>query len=398
MKTLVLGIDGYIGWPLAVSLLQEGHEVMGIDNLLRRQNVAAAGSKSLTPIPSSERRNELLTSKFGDRYYGTMLNTIGGALTLKPMIKDYKPDVIFHLAQQPSASWSMCDEWNCAITQTLNITSTLSILWYMKNFNPDAHLIKIGTMGEYGQPDCVIPEGFIPEICISEHKSYGGQFEADPHECVLAGLPFPRQAGSFYHLSKVHNTHNIIFACKNWGLKVTDIMQGVVCGLNIEAPEHKQFITRLDYDQYFGTVIHRFCAQALSEHPLTIYGAGGQTRGYISLKDSIACLKLVMENPPAENQNYRVLNQFAECWSVLELAELIIDLFAVRGIKTTKKHLDNIRNEKEFHYYDPVCNKLEELGYTPTPITAEVIKLIDIISDCKLEINKDVFMPTTRWR
>jgi UDP-sulfoquinovose synthase len=351
MKILILGIDGYIGWPLALHLTRLGYEVTGLDNLFRRH----VAKESLIPIESAFERNKKI------KIHGAVLDEI----TEIP-----KVDVIVHLAEQPSAPWSMIDHEHACITQKRNIMGTLNLLWLMRKFCPDAHLIKLGTMGEYGTPDCEIPEGFI---------------EDGP----MKGLPFPRVAGSFYHLSKVFDSQNIEFSCRTWGLRSTDIMQGVVFG---HLPG-----TRFDYDQYFGTVINRFCVQAVSGMPLTVYGAGGQTRGYLPLRDSIECLTLAINNPPKPGE-YRVFNQFARTLSVNSISETVMDMAWELGITALTDRIKNPRVEKETHTYFPKHDHLEKLGYQPNWIFREEIgNLIKIILPYKDRINKEVIMPTTRW-
>jgi UDP-sulfoquinovose synthase len=259
---------------------------------------------------------------------------------------------------------------NAFKTQYHNVLGTLNLLWLMREYCPEAHLLKLGTMGEYGTPDCEIPEGMIPDG-------------------PMKGLPFPRSAGSFYHLSKVHDTHNIIFACKTWGLRSTDIMQGVVFGHLLG--------TRFDYDQCFGTVINRFCVQAAIEMPLTVYGGGGQTRGYLTLKDSIKCLTLALENPP-DHGEYRTFNQFAYTFSVNELADFVKTEAEIQGLECGIEHIDNPRKEAEKHAYRPIHNNLTMLGYKPSwNISDELEELFDAILPYRDRIRKEIIMPTIRW-
>jgi nucleoside-diphosphate-sugar epimerase len=300
MKILVLGSDGYLGWPLILHLLKKGHEVAGLDSFVRRERVRNCGSNSLTPIETPMYRRLIL--KEYSNYIGEKMDISLGEcepFIIRNILKEVKPDTIVHLAEQPSAPWSMISPEKASETQQQNVIGTLHLLWAMKEICPEAHLVKIGTMGEYGTPNCDIPEGEIPEKCLWR----------DEMRCPMTGLPFPKSPGSFYHLSKVHDTNNIIFACKNWNLRSTDIMQGVVFGVKVTEEETERELTRFDYDQYFGTVINRFCAQAIIEHPLTVYGSGHQERGFLPLKDSIQCLTIAIENPP-ELGEYRTFNQF----------------------------------------------------------------------------------------
>ena len=364
MKILILGIDGYIGWPLALHLKEQGHDVFGLDNLVRRYRVEHEGSVSLFPIDGIYKKQQMFP-----------IDT--RALRLIDKL-DTDIDVIVHLAEQPSAPWSMKSSEMAVKTQRDNVLGTLNLLWIMKEFCPDAHLLKLGTMGEYGTPDCVIPEGKIPDLCLNDYRS-----------CPMAGLQFPRSAGSFYHLSKVHDTNNIIFACNNWGLKSTDIMQGVVFG-HLDG-------TRFDYDECFGTIVNRFCVQAVLGMPLTVYGSGGQTRGYLPIKDSIECLTIAIDNPP-ENGEYRVFNQFAKIYSVNDWANTVVNVGNRLGLDVKTQHIENPRKEKEEHTYRPVHNKLRELGYEPNwNVEEEIEVLLTKIIHYKDDIRPEVIMPKTRW-
>lgn len=392
-KVLILGVDGYIGWQLAIHLLEKGHTVIGLDNYIRRRRVREIGSKSLTPIKKTLERDEIL-KQYPNFIDEVILCNLGSSQSswLGNILTEYHPDTIVHLAEQPSAPWSMIDAEHAAITQQENIIGTLYILWAMKKNCPNAHLVKIGTMGEYGTPECDIPEGIVPKKCISYKPTGYGEFP----DCPMQGLLFPRTPGSFYHLTKVHDTYNIHFACRNWGLRSTDIMQGVVFGLGNYTEPHQ--LTRFDYDEYFGTVINRFCAQVLIEHPLTIYGRGEQTRGYLPLQDSIQCLTLVIENPP-ELGEYRTLNQFENIYSVNTLAEMVWESAEDLGFNAKIDHIPNPRKEAESHYYNPTHQKLFDMGYVPTrDIQSEIRTLIEKLIPFKDRINPAVIMPKTEWR
>lgn len=379
-KVLVLGSDGYIGYPLTLHLTNKGYEVIGLDNYSRRERVKAIGGDSLTPIEDREEVCETVHGYLGrDSYSG-----------INKLLSVFKPDVIVHLAEMPSAPWSMIDSEHAYYTQRDNVLGTLDLLWAMREECPDAHLIKIGTMGEYGTPNCDIPEGLIPnEPC--EHYIAG-----DP--CPMRGLLFPRQPGSFYHLSKVHDTFNIKFACDTWGLSSTDIMQGVLFGVKVTGDEEENELTRFDYDEYFGTVINRFCVQALAGIPLTVYGKGNQKRGFLPLKDSIQCLTLAIENPPAKGE-YRTWNQFENVYSINKLTQLVQEAANNLNIKVEIDHIKNPRFESEDHYYNPTCQTLFSLGYKPTEnIKEEIYKLLYDLLPYQDRIIKSVIMPKTTWR
>jgi UDP-sulfoquinovose synthase len=378
MKILLLGSDGYIGRPLSLHLAKRGHEVFGLDNFSRR----ARSPHSLIELP------DVGTSDYCDIVDSDffLLNDSFDAT------EGY--DVIIHLAEQPSGPWSMKSKKQAMDTQAENVLGNLNLLWQMKEHCPDAHLIKIGSMGEYGTPDCDIPEGFIPDYC-SEYERHFKQAIAFP-SCPMKGMAFPKQPGSFYHLSKVFDTMNIEFACRMWGLRSTDIMQGVVFGLNYW--DTKKNKTRFDYDECFGTVINRFCAQAISGHPLTVYGSGGQTRGYLPLKDSIECLTLALDNPP-ENGEYRVFNQYAKIFSVMELAQIVKKVGDSIGLKVEIENIENPRIELESHRYDTTNENLRSLGYNPTwKMESEIKLLLEYLKPYAEFVRQDLIKPTIQWK
>lgn len=383
MRVLIAGVDGYLGWSLAVYLAHKGHEVAGIDAYYRRDWVAEMGSQSATPIRRMTERLQAFHDNFGTsldfrrgdlRRYTLVLN----------MLRSFEPDAIVHLGEMPSAPYSMMDVEHAVFTQTNNIVTTLNILFAMREACPRAHLVKLGTMGEYGTPDLDIPEGFFT-------VEYRGRTDT---------LPFPRQAGSWYHQSKVHDSHNVAMACRIWGLRSTDIMQGVVYGTRIEAMgEDERLCTRFDFDQCFGTAINRFCAQAVIGQPLTPFGRGGQRRGFLPLKDSMQCLYLALMNPPAEGE-YRVFNQFEETYNVLELAEKVQRVAGRLGLAVEIRPTENPRVEKEEHYYNPDHEHLLRLGYKPTrDMEAEIeVVLRDLLRyRDRIIARKQALVPDIRW-
>lgn len=364
MKILVLGADGYIGWPLCLRLLDLGHEVTGIDNHVRRERVASIGSNSVIPIADKKIRDNIFEIKQGSVKHLDCLDEF---------------DCIVHLAEQPSAPYSMRNLKYSSETINQNVMGTMNLLWLIKKHCPDTHLVKLGTLGEYGYPDCPIPEGFI---------------EDGP----LKGLSFPKQAGSFYHLSKVFDSCCIEFVNKIWGIRATDIMQGIVFGNRIPEIDHPDKATRFDYDEYFGTVINRFCSQAVSGIPLTIYGSGNQIRGYLPLKDSIECLVIAINNPPKEGE-YRIFNQFAKIASVNELAKRVCDIGNELGLKVKINYLDNPRVEIDNPSYNPKHEHLFNLGFKPQwALNDEIRDLLTDLIPYKYHINKKVIQPTTTWK
>jgi len=386
-KILILGIDGYLGWSFALYLGgYDQYEISGIDNYLRRDMVAEIGSQSAIPIPRMTERLDAYRSHFHKN-----IHFMRGSLTdynfLYNAIKSIGPDTIIHLAEQPSAPYSMIDIHHTIQTHTNNLLGTLNLLYAIRDINTDIHLIKLGTLGEYGTPGIDIPEGFIT-------VQYKGR---------QAHLPFPKSPGSFYHLTKVHDTHNIMFASKIWNIRATDIMQGVVYGVqDVVVPRVITLETRFDFDHCFGTVINRFLAQSIIGHSLTVYGKGAQKRGFLPQTDSMKCLKISVDNPPLPGE-YRVFNQFDRTYSILELATAIQEISKEYfGITTNIEHLDNPRVEEEEHYYNPENNKLKELGYKPseTNLHDQIITMFSVLLTYKDRIlaREHAILPNIRWR
>lgn len=379
---LILGGDGYLGWPTAMRLAATGHKVSTIDNFAKRKWELEVGVKSLIPIPLMQDRLAAF-----HKVTGKAINFIEGDITyysfLRRVIGEIKPDTIIHYGEQPSAPYSMIDRDRAAYTQINNIVGTMNVLFAMKKHVPDCHLVKLGTMGEYGTPNIDIEEGFIT-------IEKGGRSDT---------LPFPKQAGSFYHLSKVHDSHNIHFVCRTWGLKATDLNQGVVYG--IETDETKlapELVTSFHYDAIFGTALNRFCTQAVVGEPLTVYGKGGQKRGFLNIRDTLACVELAVLNPPKSGE-YRVFNQFTEVFSVLELAKLVAKQAEKLKMKAKIKHIDNPRKEAESHYYNPKHRKLIELGLRPTLLSKELIgSMLTTISKYRDNVDKTKLPPEIKWR
>jgi UDP-sulfoquinovose synthase len=383
MKVLIPGIDGYLGWSLAVYLAHRGHEVAGCDAYYRRDWVAEMGSQSATPIVKMSERMAAFAENFGKSLIFRR-GDLQDYNVVKNLVRSFKPDAIVHLGEMPSAPYSMVDVEHCVFTQTNNIVGTLNILFAMRDECPDAHLVKLGTMGEYGTPNVDIPEGFF-EI------EYRGRTDR---------LAFPRQPGSWYHQTKVHDSNNITMACRIWGLRSTDIMQGVVYGTRTdEMGDDERLLTRFDFDQSFGTAINRFCAQAVVGLPITPYGKGHQKRGFLPLRDSMQCLTLAVENPP-ERGDYRVFNQFEEVYDVTELAQKVQKIAGEMGIPAEIRNLENPRFEAEAHYYNPDHQHLLDLGYQPTTdMEGELRILLADLNHNKGRIaaHAHTLIPDIRW-
>jgi UDP-sulfoquinovose synthase len=382
MQILVLGIDGYIGWSLAMHLAKKGHLVSGIDNFSRRANVEDVGSHSAIPILDMQDRLNAFT-----KIHRQDLSFWEGDLLdynfLADVIKQSRPDVIVHLGEQPSGPFSMIDRNHAIYTQHNNIEGTLNVLYAMREFVPKSHLVKLGTMGEYGTPNIDIPEGFF-EIEFRGRKDI---------------LPFPRQPGSMYHLSKVHDSYNIHFACRVWKLCCTDIMQGVVYGTRTPEMVDDSLMTRFDFDESFGTVINRFCAEAVAGIPLTPYGQGKQKKGFIDLADSVQCLTIAIENPASIGE-YRVFNQLDRVYSIAELAEKIARVAKKLGIDAKIKNIQNPRVEEEGHYYKVDHEHLKKFGFKPSRRIEETLEsVLKDLSNCRDRILEKIetILPRATW-
>lgn len=383
MKILVLGGDGYLGWPTAMHFARRGHEVAVVDNLSKRFWEAEFGVAPLFHIPTFQKRVRLWNASGNKEiklYVGDLAHNYR---FIHRIFGEFKPEVIIHYAEQPSAPYSMYSHMNAVNTQINNVTSTLNVLFAMKRSAPSAHLIKLGTMGEYGTPNIDIEEGWI-EL---EHNGRKDR------------LLFPKHAGSFYHLSKVHDSHNIEFACRIWGLRSTDLNQGVVYGIETNETEmHPEFLTSFHYDEIFGTALNRFVVQAVAGVPLTVYGKGGQTRGFLNIKDTLQCVEIAAMNPPKPGE-YRVFNQFTETFPVGALAEKVKDAGEALGIKVAVASHENPRIEKEEHYYNPKNTSLISLGLKPNLLSREVVSvMLRRALAAKDHIDHSVIHPTVKWR
>lgn len=381
-RILVLGGDGYCGWPTALYLSKQGHEVGIADSFVRRLWDHELGAQTLTPIRSLPERLRKW-EQIGGKTIQSFVGDITSYEFLSNVVQEFEPDAVVHFAEQRSAPYSMIDRQHAVFTQTNNVVGNLNVLFAIKEFNPACHLVKLGTMGEYGTPNIDIEEGYI-EI---EHN---GRKDT---------LPFPKQPGSFYHLSKVHDTHNIAFCCRIWGLRATDLNQGVVYGtLTDEVTLDEVLINRLDYDEVFGTALNRFCVQAAIGHPLTVYGKGGQTRGFLDIRDTVRCIELACLNPPASGE-FRVFNQFTEQFSVLDLANMVQAEGKKLGLQVRVDHLPNPRVEKEEHYYNAKHTKLQELGLKPHLLSSSLLdSLLTVATKYRDRVDVSQFLPRVNWR
>ena len=382
MKVLVIGGDGYCGWATALHLSNRGYEVAILDNLARRHWDDKLGIATLTPIAPIQKRIKRwyeLTGKKIELFIGDITNYD----FLIKTFRQFEPESVVHFGEQRSAPYSMIDREHSVFTQVNNVVGTLNILYAIRDEFPDSHLVKLGTMGEYGTPNIDIEEGYI-EI---EHN---GRKDV---------LPYPKQPGSFYHLSKVHDSHNIHFACKIWGIRATDLNQGVVYGvLTEETGMDEMLINRLDYDGVFGTALNRFCIQAATGHPLTVYGKGGQTRAFLDIRDTVRCMELAIANP-ANPGEFRVFNQFTELFGINDLANMVQKAGSTLGLKVEINHIENPRVELEEHYFKAKNTNLLDLGLQPHYLSDSLLdSLLNFATKYQGRVDAQQILPKVSWR
>lgn len=381
-KILVLGIDGYLGWPTAMRFSQLGYEVAGVDNMAKRGWEDEVGAKPLWSVPTLQKRVRVW-EKISGKKIKIFVGDITGGRFIYKVFEEFRPDVVIHYAEQPSAPYSMKNRQHAVFTQENNVSGTLNVIHAMMSFCPTAHLVKLGTMGEYGTPNIDIEEGWL-EIDHNGRKDR---------------MMFPKRPGSFYHLSKVHDSHNIEFCCRTWGLRATDLNQGVVYGIATDETElHPELLTSFHYDSDFGTALNRFCVEAVAGIPLTVYGTGGQKRGFLNIRDTLQCVQIATENP-AEPGEFRVFNQFTEVFSVLELALLVQSCAKELGIPVKIANLPNPRVEQEEHYYKPRNDSLLKLGLQPHLLSGELVNsMLRNIREASERIDLEVIHPKTKWK
>ncbi|MBA2275809.1 MAG: NAD-dependent epimerase/dehydratase family protein [Chloroflexi bacterium] len=360
---------------------QRGAHVAVLDNGSKRAWERELGVEPLVAIRSLDERVHIW-----QEISGRSIELFEGDLTdadfVHATLESFRPDTIVHYGEQPSAPYSMIDVRHATFTQANNVVGTLNLLFAMRDLTPDSHLVKLGTMGEYGTPDIDIEEGYL----TVDHNGRSHTFL------------YPKTPGSMYHLSKVHDSHNMHFACRVWGLRATDLNQGVVYGLETEETVlDPRLVTSFHYDEVFGTALNRFCVQAVAGEPITVYGGGGQTRGYLNIRDTLACVALAVDNP-AERGKMRVFNQFTETFTVLDLAERVREAAAQLGIAATVVHAENPRFEAEEHYYNPKHSGLVDLGLEPHLLSQELIDtMLQRIVDHRARIRPGSLVMNILW-
>ena len=382
MKILVIGGDGYLGWPTAMYLAEREHDVAVVDNFQRRLWDHEIGASSLIPILSLQDRIRVW-SELGKRPIAAHVGDVTDWDFVERLFGAFEPEAIIHYGEHRSAPFSMLSRRHAVMTQVNNVVGTMNILFAMRDLAPDSHLVKLGTMGEYGTPNIDIEEGFL-------EVTHNGRTDV---------LPYPKQAASFYHLSKVHDSNNIMFVCRAWGLRSTDLNQGVVYGVHTdETALHPGLATRLDYDDVWGTVLNRYCVQAAINHPLTVYGKGGQTRGFLDIRDTLQCVELATIHP-ADAGEYRVFNQFTEQFTVAELAEKVADASRKLGWEPIIENVTNPRFEAEEHYYNAAHTKLMDLGLQPHYLSDTLIDtLLNTVAEHADAVNRHLLYPGHSWK
>lgn len=381
MRILILGGDGYLGWPTAMSFAARGHEVCAVDNYLRRNIAQQTRSESLILCPNLHDRSQIFKSIVGAPIQVEIADCAVYRLVEK-LVKDFQPEAVIHYAEQPSAPYSMMGFDQARLTLLNNIEVTFNIIWALINHAPDCQLVKLGTMGEYGTPNIDIEEGWLDV----EHNGRSHKFL------------YPRQAGSLYHTSKILDTDMLWFYVRTYGLRVTDLMQGPVYGLETQETEvDARLSPSFHYDDIFGTVVNRFLVQAIAGLPLTVYGKGGQTRGYLNIKDTLQCVGLAVENP-VQRGELRILNQFTEQFTVNELAIRVRDAARHIGLRVEIANIQNPRKELEGHYYNAKHSGFMKLGLEPSLMTEDVlVRMLQTVGRYKDSINTRCILPRVAW-
>jgi UDP-sulfoquinovose synthase len=385
-RILVLGGDGYVGWPLALKLALSHPQarVLLADNLSRRRLVAEVGGDSVTPIAAPAER----IRAFRDTFEQDNLSFVGvdaASPALDALVEAEQPTHIFHLAQQASAPYSMMDPERAVYTATNNEVGNLRVLWAIRRHVPTAHLIKLGSFGEYARPGFDVAEGYF-------RPTYKG-VEAS------VDTPFPRAADDIYHVTKINDTNFISMACRKWGLRVTDVMQSTLFGVfTAETRLHPALYTRFDYDAVFGTVLNRFLTQAVMGCPLTVYGTGWQRTGLMALEDATGSLAALVDHPPAVGE-HRVINHVTERdFCINELAERVQAVASSRGATIPIERTFDPRNEQDLckATYTVEAGHVDE-HVRPTPLDQVLGPVFDIVALNAARIDPRRFAPTVRW-
>lgn len=396
MRVCILGIDGYLGWTLALKLGVLGCKVSGIDKYYRRRAVEERGAKSVVPIEDMPTRIAAAKEVLGIDISFREID-LSDREALSDFLNEVQPESIVHYAEHPSAPYSMVDADHAIEVQRNNVLGTLGLLWVIKDVCPTASLIKLGTMGEYGAPLTGRPlfEGMFPADAV---------LKWDGREWSMGGEITPRDPVSFYHVSKVQDTFNVYESCKYWWLRSYDVMQGVIYGVHTdEVSADPRLRTRFDIDEWFGTVMNRFVAQAILGMPLTIYGEGEQIRGLIALEDAMECMVRLISSPPEPGQ-YDVVNQVSGLYKINYIAKTVAEIASEEyGLRVAIQRLENPRVEADHHPLEAISRKLPHtFGFEPTvDPPKEIRRMIDLLTQehikQQIKDQAEVVMPRTRW-
>ena len=382
MRVLILGGDGYLGWPTAMNLSSKGHQVMVTDNYLRRSLSLQEDCDPLYEVPNLHDRAKKWQERTGEKIK-VRIGDLCQYDFMAQLFAEFEPEAVIHYAEQPSAPYSMVGRHQAILTIENNLSTTYNLIFAIKEYNLDCHIIKLGTMGEYGTPNIDIEEGWLDV-----------EYKGRKHKFL-----YPRQASSLYHTTKIMDTDLLWFYVRTWGIKVTDLMQGPVYGVfTDETGDEKDLLPFFNYDEIFGTVLNRFVVQAAAGYPLTVYGKGGQVRGYLNIKDTLNCVRLSLENPPA-GADLRIFNQLTETFSVNNLADKVVKVGKDLGLNVEVKNLPNPRIEADEHYYNPAHTGLTDLGLEPNYLTDDVLaKMMEFVLSHKHGIRKETIFRNVSWR
>lgn len=397
MRVMILGIDGYLGWTLALWLGSLGCKVSGVDNYNRRNWVKERGAHTVVPISRMNERLRAAKEVLGQSIDFRQIDIYTERDRLKEFVDEVKPESIVHYAECPSAPFSMIDVEHALGVQKNNVLGTLALLFTMRDIVPETSLLKLGTMGEYGTPLTGRPlfEGIFPADAI---------LQWDNREWSLGGELVPRDPGSFYHVSKVQDTFNVYEACKYWWLRAYDIMQGVIFGVHTDQVSvDPRLRTRLDIDECFGTIINRFVAQSVVGIPLTLYGLGKQIRGYLALDDAMQCMTRLIASPPEPGQ-YAVVNQISSVFSARQLAYTVAKVGRKYfSLPVQVQRVENPRVEADEHPFEALYERLpKEYGFEPkVSMEEEIYRMFELFTmpdvRARIEERKHVIMPKTWW-
>ena len=386
MKVLVLGGDGFCGWPCAVNLADQGPEVLIVDNLSRRKIDVDLEVDSLTPITSIGERLQAWEEIGGKPMRFIHMDVAHEYQRLLDLLRDEKPNSVVHFAEQRAAPYSMKSSATKRYTVDNNVNGTHNLLAAIVESGLDIHVVHLGTMGVYGYGShrgATIPEGYLK---VEVPQPDGSRFEEE--------ILHPASPGSVYHMTKTLDQLLFLYYNKNDKVRITDLHQGIVWGTNTEATDRDPRLTnRFDYDGDYGTVLNRFLMQAAIGYPLTVHGTGGQTRAFIHIRDSVKCVQIALDNPPEQGERVKIFNQMTESHQVGELANKVA---ALTGAKVN--NLPNPRNEAVENdlIVDNRC--FIELGLNPTTLDDGLLKeVVEIATRYSDRCDRNRILCTSAW-